>query len=245
MAREPPPAAPAVPDPNASEATPVRPISNRPAENTVKLMFGMPPTYERPAQSPVELQTSPTDPAVKRVPAMPRANESHSRSPLRTKGNGHKKSKSGSVSYSTFPNTVNHPGNHIQTDYADFTARSPSTSKANKRQGMILGHSSYRPNFEGVVDLNNTVDTDVATKTFPGTPPPPLPSISEKRRRPLSAMSRSSTISFSATRGISPLHTSPRDIELPPSLPPANWPLTPTSMNSSYRIGKEEANVHS
>jgi len=111
--------------------------------------------------------------------------------------------------------------------------------KSKSGSGMILENSSVPPNLDGVVDLSNTVDTDVITKTLPGTPPPPLPSISEKRPRPVSVMSRTSTRSFSATPGLSPLHSSPHDIELPVSFPPANWPLTPTSITSTDSISKK------
>ena len=183
--------------------------------------------------------TSPVNHTVKRMPAMPITNESPVHPPVSKVTNGHKKSKSGSVSYSTFPNVSNRPGNNIQTDHTDHSVRSPYTSKTNKRQGMILENSSVPPNLDGVVDLSNTVDTDVITKTLPGTPPPPLPSISEKRPRPVSVMSRTSTRSFSATPGLSPLHSSPHDIELPVSFPPANWPLTPTSITSTDSISKK------
>merc|ERR1712225_41853 len=81
--------------------------------------------------------TSPVNHTVKRMPAMPITNESPVHPPVSKVTNGHKKSKSGSVSYSTFPN------------------------------GMILENSSVPPNLDGVVDLSNTVDTDVITKTLP------------------------------------------------------------------------------
>merc|ERR1712093_719904 len=49
---------------------------------------------------------SPVNHTVKRMPAMPVTNESSVHPPVSMKTNGHKKSKSGSVSYSTFPNSA-------------------------------------------------------------------------------------------------------------------------------------------
>ena len=218
-------------------------------DNVVQTSPSVAAQVYKPKSPPLQMNDKHTPPSpvnhtVKRMPAMPVTNESSVHPPVSIKTNGHKKSKSGSVSYSTFPNVSNRPGNNIQTDHTDHSVRSPTTSKTNKRQGMILGNSSVPPNLDGVVDLSNTVDTDVTTKTLPGTSPPPLPSLSEKRPRPASVMSRASTRSFSATPGLSPLHTSPHDIELPVSFPSANWPLTPTSMKSSDSIGTANANAH-
>ncbi|KAL5330433.1 hypothetical protein ACEPPN_003961 [Leptodophora sp. 'Broadleaf-Isolate-01'] len=123
-----------------------------------------------PRENDTTLLDFPGSHTVKRMPAMPVTNESHVHLPVSIKtasNNGHKMSKSGSVSYSTFPNTSNRPGNNHQTDRTDYAVVSPSTSRTNKRQGMILGISSVPPNVDGVVDLSNTVDTDVTTKTLP------------------------------------------------------------------------------
>lgn len=178
-AREPPPGAAAAANPKASPAqAPTTQSSNPPAEHTVKQIPAMPPTDQTPVRPPVS-----------------------------TKSNVHKKSKSGSVSYSTFPNTANRPGNQsqIEHEHTDFDVHPPSTSKANKRQEVMLENSSTLPHLEGVVDLTNTVDMDVTTRTLPGTPPPPIPFISEKLPCPMSTVSSSSIRLFPTTPGPVPI----------------------------------------
>jgi hypothetical protein len=48
---------------------------------------------------------------------------------------------------------------------------------------MIVQGAKEPPSLKGVVDLTNTVNTDVPTKTLPGTEPPPIP-LSELRSQP-------------------------------------------------------------
>ncbi|KAK0120406.1 hypothetical protein ONS96_010621 [Cadophora gregata f. sp. sojae] len=131
------------------------------------------PVYKPKSPPPQGInQHTPTPTAnhtVKRMPAMPPTNESAIHPSVSVKTNGHKKSKSRSVSYSTFPNVSNRPGNNNnnQTNQTEYAARSSSLSKNSKRQGMILENSSVPQNLDAVVDQSNTVDTDVTTKTLP------------------------------------------------------------------------------
>jgi hypothetical protein len=127
-----------------------------------------------------------------------------------TNSNGH----ASKGSYSAFPSSSDRS-----------SAKSP-ISPINKRAGMLIEERSEPISLEGVVDLNNTVDTDVTTKTLPGTYPPPIPTISIYRvrpniSRPLSTMSRSSGRSGRSSHYIapilSPLHVLPHDIEQLPS----------------------------
>ncbi|KAE8447214.1 hypothetical protein EG329_011045 [Mollisiaceae sp. DMI_Dod_QoI] len=60
-------------------------------------------------------------------------------------------------SYSAFPPS---------SSSSHSSAKSP-TSLAQKRAGMLVEERSEPISLEGVVDLNNTVDTDVTTKTLP------------------------------------------------------------------------------
>ncbi|KAH7355443.1 hypothetical protein BKA65DRAFT_498427 [Rhexocercosporidium sp. MPI-PUGE-AT-0058] len=138
--RELPPVAAAAAAPKSPPRDNNTPSSNSAVNHAVKRMSAMPVTNERPVHPPVSIKTN---------------------------TNGHGKSKSGSVSYSTFPNTSNRPGNKTQTERTDFAVRPPTTSKTNKRQGIILENSSVPPNLDRVVDLSNTVDTEVTTKTIP------------------------------------------------------------------------------
>jgi len=101
---------------------------------------------------------------------------------------------------------------------------------ANKKDHIVKG-ASEPPSLKGIVDLTNTVDTDVTTKTLPGTYITPIPSIS-LNSRPISIVSRRSAKSNSnnpTTLFLSPLHVSPHSITEPPSFPPLNWPLSSTA----------------
>lgn len=128
-------------------------------------------------------------------------------------------SKNGSVDYTAFPNTSK--------------SQIPSKGQpnvANKKDYIVKG-ASEPPSLKGVVDLTNTVDTDVTTKTLPGTYIPSIPSIS-LNSRPLSTFSRRSSKSNytnHTTPFLSPLHISPHSIIEPPSFPPENWPLSSTA----------------
>jgi hypothetical protein len=144
------------------------------------------------------------------------------------------KSRNGSVSYSVFPSTGRRES---QTETNDFAQSQPSSS-VHTKQPMIVEGAKEPPSLKGVVDLSNTVDTDVTTKTLPGTYTPPIPPFSALRTQsntscPLSAISR---VSYRSTRSstfvppfLSPLHhASPHDIEELTSFPPENWPISPT-----------------
>ena len=176
--------------------------------------------------------------------------------------NGGTKSRNGSVSYSAFPNTGRRQSMGQSSEpYNDMPRSPPSTSK---RNGMLVGNTSQPPSLEGIVDLSNTVDTDIIRKTLPGTlpspqlPPPPPPSITLSRpissgsrtiSRPLSTISTMSRRSNFAAPSLSPLHVSPHDIEEPPSFPPENWPLpqpqtgTPSQFSPSDSVVKTAANL--
>jgi hypothetical protein len=53
--------------------------------------------------------------------------------------------------------------------------RGRSYDTANWESGMIVEGAKQPPSLEGVVDLSNTVDTDVTTRNLPGKDPPPIP----------------------------------------------------------------------
>lgn len=102
-----------------------------------------------------------------------------------TSGGAH--SRGGSATYSAVPNP-----SHLdfQTDNR-ATTRGQSHGTANKQPGKIIQGTKEAPNLEGVVDLSNTVNTDVTTKTLPGTYSPPILALSMMRpqsntSRPLS-----------------------------------------------------------
>ena len=126
-------------------------------------------------------------------------------------------SRSSSVTYSAFPNT-----SPPQEQTSTFYSRPMST--AAKRSYTIDG-AKEAPSLEGVVDLNNTVDTEVITKTLPGTYIP-IPSVSA---RPSSGMSTSSNYSTSRAS----TYHSPSLLQLPSayqksnfsSFTPGIWPL--------------------
>jgi hypothetical protein len=163
------------------------------------------------------------------------------------------KSRNGSISYSAFPSTGRRES---QTEINDFAQSQPSSS-VHTQQPMIVEGAKEPPSLNGVVDLSNTVDTNVTTKTLPGTYTPPIPPFSvlctqSNTSRPLSIISR---VSYRSTRSstfvppfLSPLHhASPHDIEEPPSFPPENWPILPTSTappeSPSDSITKMNANL--
>jgi hypothetical protein len=163
------------------------------------------------------------------------------------------KSRNGSISYSAFPSTGRRES---QTQINDFAQPQPSNS-VHTKQPMIVEGAKEPLSLNGVVDLSNTVDTDVTTKTLPGTYTPPIPPFSvlctqSNTSRPLSIISR---VSYRSTRSstfvppfLSPLHhASPHDIEEPPSFPPENWPILPTSTappeSPSDSINKMNANL--
>ncbi|KAF8850083.1 hypothetical protein BDZ45DRAFT_680038 [Acephala macrosclerotiorum] len=185
-----------------------------PVAPPVELPRANPPTHERRASNSSAKQ---------------RQRTMSTSSQTTTTSNGH----ASKGSYSAFPTSPN----------SSMTTRSP-TSTTNKRAGMLVEERNEPISLEGVVDLINTVDTDVTAKTLPGTYPPPIPTVSIHRARPnisntshpLSTMSQSSRRSgrsshYTATV-LSPLHVSPHDIMQPPSFPSENWPLTPPPESS-------------
>lgn len=92
---------------------------------------------------------------------------------------GHKP-KNGSVSYSPYPHASGRASPHGSThgsaqesSHGSDSTTQPST--AQKR--MLVQGLKEPPSLKGVVDLSNTVDTNVTTKTLPGTypiRPPPI-----------------------------------------------------------------------
>lgn len=103
----------------------------------------------------------------------------------------------------------------------------PQTANATKRQGMMVEGASQKPSLDGVVDLKDSADIDVTTKTLPGTNPRPCPHSTYSRT---SVISRVSTYS---TPFLSPLHVTPHSIVEPPSFPSAHWPL-PSPTTSTF-----------
>lgn len=163
--------------------------------------------------------------------------------------NSRQRRRTMSTASQTTPNTTN--DHHSKGSYSTFPTTSDRsftispTSQTNKQSGKPVEERSEPISLEGIVDLSNSVDTDVTTKTLPGTYPP-IPTISIHRVRP--NISRPLSTSRSSVRSgrsshctayiLSPLHVSPHEIMQPPSFPPENWPLTP-----NLEIGKSAANM--
>lgn len=99
---------------------------------------------------------------------------------------------------------------------------------------MMVEGSSQPISLDGIVDLTNTVDTDVTTRHLPGTFP-----------RPRSTYSRNSVISRASASSVpflSPLHVTPHSIVEPPSFSP-DWPLpSPTTGTFPIPNGKATSN---
>jgi hypothetical protein len=163
------------------------------------------------------------------------------------------KSRNGSISYSAFPSTGRRES---QTETNDF-AQSQPCSSVHTKQPLGIEGAKEPPSLKGIVDLSNTVDTDVTTKTLPGTYTPPIPPFSALRTqsntsRPLSTISRASYRSTLSSTFVPPFlsplhHVSPHDIEELPSFPPESWPISPTSTVSpespSDSIAEMNANL--
>ncbi|KUJ06413.1 uncharacterized protein LY89DRAFT_412204 [Mollisia scopiformis] len=226
--REPPPV---VPSPKQSGLSKVfKPSAAAPRIASV-------PENVQPAAVPSRTLKEP--PPVATPEELPRATQpTH----LRQKSNSSAKQRRRTMSSASQTTTTTN-GHASKGSYSAFpsssdrsSTRSP-TSATNKRAGMLIEERSEPISLEGVVDLSNTVDTDVTTKTLPGTYPPPIPTISIHRPRPnisrplsTSRMSvRSGHSSQYTAPVLSPLHVSPHDIMQPPSFPPENWPLIPDS----------------
>jgi len=160
-----------------------------------------------------------------------------------TSGGTH--SRSGSATYSAFPSPSRQ----------DFPAGSHSAARGllhgntYKRTGMIVEGAKEPPSLKGVVDLSNTVDTDITTKTLPGTYTPPIPALSHMRTqsntsRPLSLSPRSSRRLSNIP---SPLNVHPAEIYEAPSFPPEDWPLPSPTLSTfpspNLSISKSAANT--
>ncbi|KAH8651552.1 hypothetical protein BGZ60DRAFT_187634 [Tricladium varicosporioides] len=102
---------------------------------------------------------------------------------------------------------------------------SPKSSRLNaNRKSYVVQRSSNSISVEGVVDLSRTVDTEVNTKSLPGTY---KPSTSSPNRRSPSLRERRA-LSSSRAHIFSPLNISPHPSSRNSSqgsLPPENWPL--------------------
>ena len=112
--------------------------------------------------------------------------------------------------------------------FVAFSPEEPQTfvpSSASRQKRMIVEGASHPPSLDGIVDLKDSVDTDVTTKQLPGRYP-----------YPRSANFRNSVDSRSSTYSapfLSPLHVTPHSIVEPPSFPPADWPL-PSPTTSTF-----------
>lgn len=156
---------------------------------------------------------------------------------------GGTKSRNNSVSFA-IPPTMGRQDDQPNNESA---TRGQSLGGSTKYPGMIVQGAKEPPSLKGVVDLTNTVDTDVTTKTLPGTEPPPIPPLSELRSqsnisRPLSASSRASRRLSNITM-LSPLRVHPPGMDEPPSFPPEDWPLSPTFPSSIESNRKSAANM--
>ncbi|PBP15690.1 hypothetical protein BUE80_DR013586 [Diplocarpon rosae] len=119
-----------------------------------------------PVAAPEDIprQQPPLDDAVKRIlPTDGTSGEAPFKEPPAANGyttkapavaEGHAKAKSGSRG-------------SPQAERTDLTVRNSLTNETNKRQGMIVENSSTPVSLDGVVDLTNTVDSDITTKTLP------------------------------------------------------------------------------
>jgi hypothetical protein len=131
-------------------------------------------------------------------------------------------SRKSSISYSAFPPQ----DKRASQAYGSPVSPPQSTTRRDmsRRDGTIVEGASEAPTLEGIVDLNDSVDTDVTTKTLSGT-------------NRLSTMSRVSVVSRASSYTapyLSPLHVSPHSIADPVSFPPANWPLPPSPPQASF-----------
>lgn len=79
---------------------------------------------------------------------------------------GGTRSRSGSLTNSAVPRDS-------QPDKQSATGER-SYNTANRKSGMNVEGTKQPPSLEGVVDLSNTVDTDVTTRNLPGKDPPPF-----------------------------------------------------------------------
>jgi hypothetical protein len=80
---------------------------------------------------------------------------------------GGARSRSGSLTNSAFPRDP-------QPDEQSATRGRPYDT-SNGKSGMTVKGTKQPPSLEGVVDLSNTVDTDVITRNLPGKYLPPIP----------------------------------------------------------------------
>ena len=143
--------------------------------------------------------------------------------------NGHTY-KNGPVSYSPYPNT----GRGNRDGSLDATPRSVANGST-KRQDMIVEGAKESPNLKGIVDLSNTVDTDVTTKPLPGM-------VSTSVIRP--HQSNTSRPLVSHARRVNN-NTSALLYAKPPPFDPDNWPLpSPTVFLPRDNVTAPGANFH-
>jgi hypothetical protein len=141
--------------------------------------------------------------------------------------------RSRSTSYSAFPSSGPRTRSNSDID-KPLPGMVPTGSAHGKRRDMIVSGASEPPSLDGVVDLKDSVDTEVTTKTQPGTYPRSIPSVRDRT----SVVSRASSAS---TVFLSPLHTSPHQISDPVSSPPENWPLPQSPSQLSFRSARSSA----
>jgi len=120
---------------------------------------------------------------------------------------GHKR-KSGSISYSSHPSTASRGSLYGSINLPTRPSTAPN------RKGIVVEDAKESPNLEKVVDLTNTVDTDITTKILPGTYP--------TRSQPLI------TPRFCSSTSDSVINSESYET---PSFPPKGWPLPSPTLN--------------
>lgn len=140
----------------------------------------------------------------------------------------HASTKHSSISHPA--DASNGPSDYCSSDHDHPTASLQNTS-AKRRGNMIVVGATKAPSLDGVVDLNDSVTTDVTTRKMPGTSPRSRP-----RDSIISHISQKSN--SKATLILSPLHfATPHNTPEPPPFPP-NWPLSHSPSRSSFHSAR-------
>lgn len=228
-----------------------RPSSASPRDGSTPPLLGRGRVYTSREHPPVSLnthrvasplQTSQSFKAASQPNERQRSSSSTSFGTARASSITGTKSMNGSIPHSTF-SSMNPSREHTPS-------RNTFGVPSSRNPGMMV-QSKEPLSLEGVVDLSNTVDSKVTTKTLPGTSYYPVPlnlHPKSKTSRPLSAHSQRSgrSIFGRSVKSIrssnyvppllSPMHVSPHDIELLPSFPPEYWPLDRQSLMQSSTL---------
>jgi hypothetical protein len=142
--------------------------------------------------------------------------------------------KDGPGSYSPDPNSI---FREAREDRREATPCSPTIRTA-QRQGMIVEGAKEPPSLKGVGDLSNTVDTDVTTKTLPGTYQSALPHASIIRSQSNTSRPLSNNSHWSRCTNTKPcLLPSPLSEikDAPTFFDPDHWPLASPHPQKSPR----------